>query len=73
MPLTTVQSAMIGAVNTASDNVAFTSDTIIYENFQTIGANYTITTGSNALSAGPIVIADGVIVTVPNGSAWSIV
>jgi hypothetical protein len=73
MPITTVQSAMVGVVNTASDNVAFTSDTVIYENFQTVRSNYTITTGSNAMSAGPITIADGVIVTIPDGSDWSIV
>jgi hypothetical protein len=73
MPVTTVQSAMIGVVSNASDNVAFTSDTVMYENFQTIRSNYTITTGSNAMSAGPITIADGVIVTIPNGSDWSIV
>ena len=73
MPVTTVQSAMIGVVSTASDNVAFTSDTPIYENTQIIRSSYSITTGSNAMSAGPITIADGVIVTIPNGSEWSIV
>jgi hypothetical protein len=73
MPITTVQSAMVGVVSTASDNVAFTSDTVIYENFQTVRSNYTITTGSNAMSAGPITIADGVVVTIPDGSDWTIV
>jgi hypothetical protein len=73
MPITTVQAAMAGIVSTASDNVAFTSETVIYENFQTVRSNYTITTGSNAMSAGPITIADGVVVTIPDGSEWSIV
>lgn len=73
MPITTVQSAMVGVISTASDNIAFTSDTPIYENTQIIRSNYTITTGSNAMSAGPITIADGVIVTIPDGSDWSIV
>jgi acetyltransferase-like isoleucine patch superfamily enzyme len=73
MPITTVQSAMVGVVSTASDNIAFTSDTPIYENTQVIRSSYSITTGSNAMSAGPITIADGVIITVPNGSEWSIV
>ena len=73
MALTTIQSAMVGVVNTASDNIAFTSDTPIYENTQIIRSNYTITTGSNAMSAGPITIADGVIITIPTGSEWSIV
>ena len=45
----------------------------IYENTNTIASNYTITTGSNAMSAGPITINTGVTVTVPTGSAWVIV
>ena len=42
-------------------------------NEQTITENYTIPAGYNGLSAGPITIADGVTVTIPDGSAWSIV
>ena len=45
----------------------------IYENTNTISSNYTITTGSNAMSAGPITINTGVTVTVPTGSTWVIV
>lgn len=44
-----------------------------YENDTTITVDYTITTGKNAMTAGPITIADGVSVTIPNGSVWSIV
>lgn len=73
MPLTTVQSAMVGVVGTATDNVAFTSDTPIYENVNIIRSSYAITTGSNAMSAGPITLADGVIITIPDGSDWTIV
>ena len=42
----------------------------IYENVDDITANYTITTGSNGLSVGPITIASGVTVTVPSGQRW---
>lgn len=73
MPITTVQSAMVGVISTASDNVAFTSDTPIYENLNTIRTSYVITTGSNAMSAGPITIANDVTVTIPDGSDWTIV
>jgi len=45
----------------------------LYENNATISANYSITSGNNAISAGPITIADGFTVTVPSGSVWSIV
>lgn len=44
-----------------------------YENDTTITVDYTITTGKNAMTAGPVTIADGVTVTIPNGSVWSIV
>jgi len=49
------------------------SDLIFYENGQTVTSNYTITTGQNAGTFGPITINGGVTVTVPSGSTWSIV
>jgi hypothetical protein len=45
----------------------------LYENSATISANYTIGSGNNAMSAGPITINTGVTVTVPSGSSWVIV
>jgi hypothetical protein len=42
----------------------------LYEHANTISANYTIATGNNALTAGPITINTGVSVTVPTGSTW---
>ena len=49
------------------------ADQIFYENGQTVNTNYTITTGNNAGTFGPVSIASGVTVTVPSGSVWSIV
>lgn len=46
---------------------------VFFENSATLSADYTIGTGRNAMSAGPITIASGVTVTVPTGSTWSIV
>jgi hypothetical protein len=46
---------------------------VFYENDANVTASYTITSGKNAMSAGPIEIQDGVIVTVPDGSVWTIV
>ena len=40
----------------------------LWENNATISANYSITSGNNAMSAGPITVASGVTVTVPTGS-----
>ena len=45
----------------------------LWENNKTISSNYSITSGNNALSAGPITVASGVVVTVPSGSVWTIV
>ena len=73
MALTRVSAAMVGTLGSTTDNQAFNSDTPIYENLQTITANYVITTGSNAMSAGPITIADGVTVTIPDGCTWTVV
>ena len=44
-----------------------------YENDVHVTADYTITAGKNAMSAGPVTIDDGVTVTIPDGSTWSIV
>ena len=49
------------------------NDQIFYENGQTVTANYTITSGTNAMSAGDITIDTGITVTVPDGSNWVIV
>jgi hypothetical protein len=46
---------------------------VFYENSTTVSADYTITSGKNAVSAGPITIASGVTVTVPSGSRWAVV
>ena len=45
----------------------------IIENSQIISSNFTIETGRNAVSAGPITVNSGVTVTVPSGSVWTIV
>lgn len=45
----------------------------IHVNSATIATTYSIPSGSNAMSAGPVSIANGVTVTIPNGNAWVIV
>jgi hypothetical protein len=44
----------------------------ILESYQTISSNYTITSGSNGFSVGPVTIATGIVVTVGTGQAWLI-
>lgn len=55
-----------GATGGGSDQLFFLSD-------QNVTADYTIPTGKNAMSAGPITVNTGVTVTIPSGSAWTIV
>jgi hypothetical protein len=49
------------------------SDAVFYENGQTVTSDYTITSSTNAMSAGPITINSGITVTIPSGSTWTIV
>lgn len=66
--LTTDGSALSWAVVNAGAQAG-----IFWENDQTVTSNYTITSGKNAMSAGPISINTGVTVSVPTGSEWTIV
>lgn len=56
----------VGSLETSSDGP-------IKINGQVISTNYSIPVGYNGLSAGPVTIASGVTVTIPTGSAWSVV
>lgn len=46
---------------------------VFYENDTDVTGDYSITSGKNAMSAGPITIDTGKTVTVPSGSTWTIV
>lgn len=45
----------------------------IVVNSQTVSADYTIPSGSNAMSAGPVTVDSGVTVTVSSGSVWTVI
>jgi len=45
----------------------------IYENTNSIDANYTLTTNTNGMSVAPVTVAGGVTVTVPSGARWVII
>ena len=67
--LTTNGSAASWAV---LDTDANTTTKGLYEHAHTISANYSITSGNNAFTAGAITINSGVSVTIPTGSTWVI-
>jgi hypothetical protein len=68
MSLTKVSAQMVGG----GTGQAFAPSTPIYENTQSVTSSYTITTGSSAMSVGPLTIPSGVVVTIPAGSKWVI-
>jgi hypothetical protein len=49
------------------------SDEVFHENDQAVTTDYTIATGRNAMTAGPITINTGATVTVSAGSTWVVV
>jgi hypothetical protein len=49
------------------------TDQIFYLNGQTVNTSYSIPSGQNAGTFGPISVASGATVTIPAGSTWSIV
>ena len=49
------------------------TNTVFFENDTAVAVNYQVTSGKNAMSAGPVAINAGIAVTVPSGSAWTIV
>lgn len=65
--------AFTGNIPVTSSGVALITGAPIYENTQTVSSNYTITSGSSAMSAGPVTLSGGVTVTIPSGSRWVII
>jgi hypothetical protein len=46
---------------------------VFFETDQVITADYEISDGKNAMTVGPVIVNDGITVTVPTGSRWIIV
>jgi hypothetical protein len=46
------------------------SDAVFVQNGQTVTTSYSIPSGQNAMSTGPITVNSGVTVTIPSGSRW---
>lgn len=49
------------------------TDAIFFLNDKSVTASYSIPSTKNAMTAGPITINSGVVVTVPSGSTWTVV
>jgi hypothetical protein len=82
--LATATSGSLSAVNTSNAKLLYTPSTGefksevvnalggIFVNSATIDTDYTIATGNNGLSAGPVTISSGITVTVSSGSVWTV-
>ena len=53
--------------------IAMIASNGIQVNANTVATSYTIATGNNGLSAGPVSVNSGITVTVSSGSTWSVV
>ena len=62
--------AAFSLANTLNAGATFTSNSGLFINSNTITSNIVITSGNNALSIGPITIANSYNVTVQSGSRW---
>lgn len=63
--------------NTAASNtigaVGGSNNQLFWQNDTTMSTDYTITSGKNAGTFGPVTINSGVTLTVPSGSTWSVI
>jgi len=62
----------------SSNNLVFDGTTLylnlpFIQNPQTISQNAAVASTSNALSVGQITVANGVSITVPSGSVWTVI
>jgi hypothetical protein len=74
MPLTRPQASILGADTLSTGSAALNIGVGILENSNTINSgNYSITTGSNAMSVGPVTVSVNSNVVVPVGSVWTII
>ncbi len=49
------------------------NDAVFYLNDQTVNSDYTVVGTQNAMTAGPIAVANGVTVTIESGAVWTVV
>jgi hypothetical protein len=63
-------SAAAGNIPVVSTSTALITGAPMYENTKTVTTSYSVTSGSCAMSTGPITLNAGVTVTLPSGSRW---
>jgi hypothetical protein len=71
MALTTVQAGLMANSPTIT-NQSVNFGVTVYEQTSTLATSFAITTGSNAFSFGPVTVADGITIVVPDGAIWTV-
>ena len=51
----------------------FAAGGVVFENYTTITGTYTMTSGKNGFSVGPITVSSGSSFTVPSGQRWVVI
>lgn len=67
-----VTALTIDASQVVTANVKIVSSSGLLEHSATVNTNYSVSSGNNAISGGPVTVASGVTVTVPSGSVWTV-
>ena len=63
----------IGYTGSAGVNAGAMANGVIWETYTQVDGSYTLTSGKNGMSVGPVVVANGASVTVPDGQRWVII
>lgn len=62
-----------GAPGADGNDASAAANGAIWETYTQITGNYTLSTSRNGMSVGPITVADGASVTVPDGQRWVVI
>lgn len=72
MPISQISANMLGVSTLPGVGASVNFGAPVYEQTSTLATSFAITTGTNAFSFGPITVADGVTIVVPDGTIWSV-
>lgn len=64
---------LTGSPGSPGVNAGAEANGVIWETYNKVDVNYTLTSNKNGMSVGPITIANGASVIVPNGQRWVII
>lgn len=63
----------LGYIGKSQDEATAEAGAMFWENTNNLNSNYTLTAGNNGLVVGPLTVANGVSITVPDGQRLVII